>query len=431
MAKQLKRSQGLYIIEAAVEYLISILVAGQFLTTLTKELGLSDGLTGILSSIISLGCLFQLISMVIRKNRVKRFVVVMSVLNQVLFMLLYVVPIVPLTATAKTVLFVVFILLAYLLYNIAHPKKITWLMGLVHDHERGSFTANKEIFSLITGSLFSFGMGTLFDYFTEKGDTGTALLLGALTIFGLMLLHTLTMIFTVEKRADGQTETKPRNLPLRESFSALLKNKSIRGVIVIFILYNIANYAIVPFLYTYQTKELSFSLQLIAGLGIFGSVARILVSKFWGRYADRTSFANMMEKCLLVMALSYLCVTAATPTTGIVAIALYYIFHSIAMGGVNSALTNLVFDYVPFESRADSLAICQAIAGVVGFLTTLAISPLLSLIQENGLSLFKMPIYAQQLLALFSAIVLISTAVFVRFVILKKAKKKNQNTDHQ
>ncbi len=54
----------MYIFEAGPEYLISILVAGSFLATLTRELGISDGLTGILSSIISLGCLFQLLSAV-------------------------------------------------------------------------------------------------------------------------------------------------------------------------------------------------------------------------------------------------------------------------------------------------------------------------------------------------------------------------------
>ena len=44
----------MYIFEAAFQHLISILVAGSFLATLTQELGISDSLTGILSSIISL-----------------------------------------------------------------------------------------------------------------------------------------------------------------------------------------------------------------------------------------------------------------------------------------------------------------------------------------------------------------------------------------
>ena len=62
-----KRGRLLYILEAALEYLLSILVSGSFLATLTKELGMSDSLTGILSSVISLGCLFQLMSVILRR----------------------------------------------------------------------------------------------------------------------------------------------------------------------------------------------------------------------------------------------------------------------------------------------------------------------------------------------------------------------------
>ena len=54
--------KNLYIIEATLEYLVSILVAGSFLATLTKQLGIRDELTGIISSFISLGCAFQLLS---------------------------------------------------------------------------------------------------------------------------------------------------------------------------------------------------------------------------------------------------------------------------------------------------------------------------------------------------------------------------------
>lgn len=57
--KILKRSRIMYILEAAIEYFISILVASSYLATLTKELGFSDSLTGILSWVISLGCFFN------------------------------------------------------------------------------------------------------------------------------------------------------------------------------------------------------------------------------------------------------------------------------------------------------------------------------------------------------------------------------------
>ena len=155
--KDLKRGQLMYLFEAALEYLISILVTGSFLATLTKELGFSDSLTGILSSVISLGCLFQMLSVFIRRKQVKGFVILMSVANQLLFMLLYVIPVFPVSSKTKTVLFVISIFSAYLIYNFAHPKKINWLMSLVDDHHRGRFTANKEILSLLAGMTFSYG----------------------------------------------------------------------------------------------------------------------------------------------------------------------------------------------------------------------------------------------------------------------------------
>ena len=77
----MNRSRLMYIIQAALEYLIAILVSGTYLATLTSELGISDSLTGILSSIIALGCLFQLLSFFIRRTRVKTMVIIFSIVN--------------------------------------------------------------------------------------------------------------------------------------------------------------------------------------------------------------------------------------------------------------------------------------------------------------------------------------------------------------
>ena len=151
----MKRSRLMYIFEAAFEYFISILVAGSYLATLTKELGFSDSLTGILSSFISLGCLFQLLSLSIRRTKVKRFVIISSIINQLLFMLLYLMPLTSFDKQVKIVLFVILIFSAFLFYNFAHPKKINWLMSLVEDKQRGNFTANKEIISLVSGIYLS------------------------------------------------------------------------------------------------------------------------------------------------------------------------------------------------------------------------------------------------------------------------------------
>ena len=417
-SKDIVRGRLMYIFEAALEYLISILVTGSYLATITKELGLSDGLTGILSSIISLGCLFQLLSVFLRRRRVKRFVIFMSISNQVLFLMLYVIPLFEFSCNVKTVLFVVFIFLAYLIYNVTHPKKINWLMSLVDDHSRGIFTANKEIVSLISGIVFTYIMGAVVDYFSEKGNIRTAFILSAIVIFVLMVLHTLTMVL-VPKLDAPLTPKKSIFKSIRE----VIGSKNIIHVMVVFVLYYISTYVSTPFYGTYLIRELSFSLKFVSVLSIVGSIVRIAVSRLWGVYADKKSFIDMIQKCLLVLGVGYLFATLAVPANGKAMFSLYYIFHGVAMGGVNGGLLNLIYDYVSIEKRADSLAVCQAASGLSGFLVSLIASMLVTYIQKNGNMLFGINIYAQQLVSGISVFIIIISLIYIKVVFVKSKEE--------
>lgn len=387
------------------------------MATITKELGVSDSLTGILSSVISLGCLFQLLSLSVRRAKVKKLVVILSVINQAFFMLLYVIPLTGAKKQIKIVLFVVLICVAYLIYNFAHPKKINWLMSLVDDSSRGAFTANKEIISLVCGMLFSFLMGALIDRFAESGEIRTAFILSAAVIFILMLLHTLTMIFTVEKETPDS-----KNGNFFTGVKDLVKNKNVLKITGVFVLYNISTYASVPFYGTYQINELALSLKTVSLLVILGNISRILVSRLWGKYADRKSFAAMTGKCLMFLGVAQLCALFAVPKNGTVMFALYYFFYGVAMGGISSALINLIFDYVAPEKRSDSLAITQAASGLVGFFTTVCMSPLVLMIQKNDNLFFGLHIYAQQVCTAISFLFTVIAVVYVKNIIMKKLK---------
>ena len=416
--RSLQRSRFLYLLEAAFEYLISILVTGSFLATITKELGLSDSLTGILSSVISLGCLFQLLSLSIRRTRVKRLVTVMSITNQLLFMLLYVIPLTSLSQPVKTALFVFFIFSAYFIYYLVHPKKMNWLMSLVDSDKRGRFTANKEMLSLVLGMAFTFGMGAVIDHFSARGEMRLALTVSAAVIFGLMVLHSLTMIFSVEP---PMPPSAARNL--RQSLVALLRNRDVLRIAAVLLLYYAATYISTPFYGTYQIGELGFSLTFISAITMGGSISRLLVSRFWGKYADKTSFSIMVEKCFYFLALGQLCVVFAAPATGKAMFILYYVFHGIAMGGINSAMTNMIFEYVPKEQTADALALTHAVAGLTGFLMTLCISPLVAHIQKSGFALFGIPIYAQQIVTALALVFTIAAIICIRRMFIHRRTK--------
>ncbi|MBQ8393003.1 MAG: MFS transporter [Clostridia bacterium] len=412
-----KTSRIMYIIEAGLEYLISILFADAFLATLTASLGMSDSLTGIISSFISLGCVFQLIAMFISKGRAKKTVISLSILNQILFMLLYVIPLAGGKDNFKITVFVICILLAYFVYNIAHPKKINWLMSLVPNGQRGRFTAIKEIISLIIGMIFSFTMGSIIDHFRESGDMRTAFVICAIVVFVLMILHTLTMILTKEKPMEHALEGKHEVLNV-------LKDKNLIKVCIVFLIWYIATYSANPFYGTYQTKELGFSLTFVSILSIVSAIARVISSVFMGAYADKRSFAKMIRLCFTIAALAFLCNVFCVPENGKIMFAAYRILYSVAMGGINSALINLCYDYVSPEKRVHALAVTQALAGLAGFFSTLIVSMLVGSIQENGNTFMGMYLYAQQVVSAIAFVLTVAVIVYVSISLIHKAKYK-------
>ncbi len=308
------KNQILYIIEATLEYFISVIVAGSYLATLTTQLGFSDSLTGILSSIISFGSFFQIFSMFIRRSKMKRFVVIFSVVNQLLFALLYVVPFFNFSTITKQIIFIVIILTAYFVYNITNPQKINWMMSLVDDGIRGRFTANKEIVSLLGGIGFTFLMGNIVDYFKENGEIKTAFVICGATIFILMVAHSLSMLFTDEAEHTTPTQKKKLFSQIGETF----KNKDVQKITLLFVLWCIAKGIAEPFNAVYMIKELDFSLTFISVLGIMQAIIRALCSRPLGNYADKNSFAKMLRICFIFTTLSFVAVAVKSDRSHVV-----------------------------------------------------------------------------------------------------------------
>lgn len=406
-----------YIGEATFEYFISLLITGTFLAKLTTSLGFSDSLTAILGSFVALGCSFQLFSIAFFKTgRVKKRVTIMHIINQLLFMGIYLVPFTPVNSMGiKAVLFIIFLLGGYFISNVIHAPKTNWFMSMVDDHKRGIFTSVKEMVSLIGGFAFNFIMGTVIDKFEAEGYIRGAFAICAVTIFILMILHTLTLIFPKEK------EPKQTNAEASAAkrFESIFKDKDIMKVIFVSVFWTISTHVCTPFFGTYQVKELGFSMQYVATLSILSSVARIPCSFIFGRYADKTSFARMLKICFMVAGLAFLFAVFATPSNGKLFFAIYTMLYGASMGGINSAQINLIFDYVDPYQRSDALAVKQTIYGICGFVSTLVFTPLFNYIQSTGNNIFGMHIYPQQLLAAISFVLIIMLVFYIDKIILK------------
>ncbi|MBO5214898.1 MAG: MFS transporter [Clostridia bacterium] len=415
-----KTSRFLYIIEAALEYFIALGVGGVYLAKLTTAVGISDSLTGILTSFVSLGCGFQLIAIFIaHKKPVKRWVTVGHIVSQFLFVALYFVPLFEGVDTGiKIVLFFILMLGAQIIHNAINSPKTGWYMDLIDYDKRGSFTATKEIVSLISGIVFSYFMGYMIDSFEMAGNMQGAFITGGITLFVIAVLHTLTLIFSKEKPAPEMQQ----KINVKVVFSGLIKDKSLYKVMVIAILWAVANYATTSFMGTYQTKELGFTTTFASVVVIVSSIARALVSRPMGKFADKKSFASALVICFSIEFVGFAVASCTTPENGKILYPIFLCLHAIGMSVINSATINLIYDYVAPERRTVAYAFQQTVAGVAGFLIVTVLSPLVTLVQNNGNNIFGMTVYAQQLCALFSALVCAVAVVYIIFV-LKKMKR--------
>ena len=409
-------SRVLYIIEAALEYFISMLVAGAYLAKVSAEIGISDGLIGILTSFVSLGCGFQLVAIFLaNKTPVKHWVTILHIVNQVLFALIYVVPFFKISNELKIILFTCFLLLGHVINNIVNSPKINWFMSLVDDKKRGGFTATKEMVSLIGGIIFSFVIGAVIDRYDAAGNTYGAFIFCGIGIFILMVGHSLTLIFSREKPAKEDEKIETKRL-----IGELIKDRGLLKVILVSVLWSIAHYATTPFYGTYQIKELGFSMTFVSILSIAYAVFRSAFSKPLGEFADKHSFVSMLNICFIIEFIAFAVNIFTIPSNGKIMYSIYYILYAIGMAGINSGEINLIYDYVDKPKRIGALALKSTISGFAGFFTTLLVSLLVEHIQKNDNIFLGISVYAQQIVSLIGCIVVVILLLYINLVLKKK-----------
>ena len=412
-----KTSRFLYIVEAALEYFIALMMIGAYLAKLTEAIGISDAVTGVLSAFVSLGFGFQVVALFLANKRpVKRWVTLLHSLNQLFFALAYFVPFLSFTRTQKTVIFVVLLLLGYIFSNVVNAPKINWYMALVDDRKRGSFTATKEMVSLIGGMVFSFSMGLVIDNFEAAGNLTGAFIVCGVSIFVLMILHSATLIFSKEKPCE-----EVEKISTKKMIGELVKDKTLFKVILVGVFWNISHYATTSFYGTYQTKELGFTMTFVSILGAMYAIVRSAFSRPLGKFADKHSFVKMLNICFTIAMISFVVNIFTVPKNGKVFFTLHYALYAISMAGINSATVNLIYDYVDKKKRIGALALNSTLSGLAGFCTTLIVSPLVKYIQGKGNVFLGINVYAQQVTSLIAVVLMVGLITYLN-VVVKKIK---------
>jgi len=413
--------------------MIALLMADVYIALLAKDLGFTDGVTGVITSIINLGGVFQAVTLFLKKKSPKRFVITLSIINQVLFGLLYVIPLVNenivISSTVKQVAFVVCILSAYLIYNIAAPRKNSWMMSFVDKSKLGRFRADLEIFSHIIGTAFTFTMGNVMDLFKNRsaeleavGDLAgasaamhTSFIICAIIIFVMLVSHTI--IFACCNDIEPMDKTQSGTV---KRMKELFKDKSVRMLILLFIVYKGIGSISTPFYGTYKMGELGFSMKYASLMTIMYSVIGIFVSRLWGAYADRHTFTELFCVAYPLVVVGYLVCSFCVPSNGRIVYALYFALNAFSVTGTWNAALNLMYKLVDKSKWEDAYALIFVISGLASFFITTVVSPFVTYVQSRGNTFIGMNVYAQQVLSFASFVASLLFYLYMVFIFRKK-----------
>ena len=418
-SKHYKRSRVAYMSQCTFEYFISLLVADAFLAKLLKYIGISDALTGIISSFITLAFIIQLCSIFVVKLPIstKKLVIISDTISVVFFMLLYFIPFLPESFNALKPFFIVIgVLVAYAGKYLILSIAFKWGNSFVNPGERALFSAKKEIISLFSGIIFTLIIGAVVDKFESVQNLEGGFLFIAAVMFVVNILNFVSYLL-INKEDESMHEAD--NVPLKTVFKETMGNKNFRNIVYLTILFDCARYILVGYMGLFK-NELLPSLFFVQAVNMLGNFARMFVSVPFGKYSDKKSFAKGFELGLWILAISYICIIFTTNFSWWLIIG-YTILYAVSTAGTNANSFNITYSYVPSAYITQAMAFKNSIGGICGFIATLLASRIVNAADANNyIQIFGFNLYSQQILAAIGLVLLAIAILFLRTKIAKQ-----------
>ena len=420
-----RRSRNAYTAECAFEYFATLLVGDAFLAKLLDRIGLDDALIGVVSSLISLAFLFQLVSVFVVQRIVntKRFVTLIHTVGQLFFSVLYLIPFMPFALPYRKVLVFACVLLAYFGNYFVTAMLYKWGNSFVDPDHRGRFSATKEMISLVGGMVMTLVIGYTMDAFEAADNLEGGFIFAAVAIL-IFTLADLVCLLLIKSDLDGERTAERQDVPqMREVVRNTLGSKDFRHVIVLTVLWNVARYTTIGFLGTYRISDLLFAVGTVQIINIIGNIGRVLLSRAFGAYTDKHTFAKGIELAMWLSAIAFAFQICTVPSTRWLIIG-YSLFYNVSQAGIVANMNSIVYSYVDNRYFVQASAIKNSIGGVAGFLAALLGGRLLSLVQAGGNRLFGITVYGQQVLSAISLVLVLISILYSRLVIAKQSVMK-------
>lgn len=403
-----KSSRVMYILWALFEHFTLIATSGVYLAKLTTSLGVADSTTAIISSIATFAGSFQIFAIMLsHKTPIKRWVVPLQSLSQVLLIGLYLIPFVDLGGFTELAI-VLIMLFSHAVHNIITPAKTTWFVNMINPKTRGLFTATLNGVSIFGSIAFTLSISALFDDYEARGDIKGAFMILSIIIFVLTLLDLIALLVSKEK----PVEKAEKISPIKE-LRSLAKNKKYIKFTAVSTLWSFASACTLPFLSTYQIDELGFDITFISLMTTAVSLLQLLCMYIWGIYSVRHSYFGLYRAGYTVTVIAYVVMMFTVPQNGRVMYVIYSVINLIGSSAVVIG-KNLLYDIVDVKDLTTAIAINTVLSGAITFIATLVVSPLFNYIKETSAStIFGVTVYAQQIQSAITVLIGIFLIIFL------------------
>ena len=426
--KDYKRSRKAYCIECAFEYFVALMVADSFLASLLRTIGVSDSMIVIVASLVSLAFLFQFFAIfaVQRITNTKRFAIIFHFASQLVFMSLFLIPFLGFATEVKAVLAIGGILLAYFGNYFVTSVIYRWGNSYVQPSRRGRYCATKEMISLISGSVATIGIGYVMGNFTNQNDLtlrNGGLIFAAIAIL-IFAVSDLICLLLIKNQIKPKEEVK-KAVPMKEVWKNTLGNRNFVNVVILYVIYTVATYTTVGSIGAYKLNLLKgvdpiralFWIQIINNVGVF---SRFALSRPFGRYSDKNSYAKGISLALLIATIGYAINIFTSPSTWYLII-IFTMLYNIHHAGSSANFNNVTFSYVDEKYFVEASAIKNSIAGICGFGAAIFASTLVKAM-DGGKEIFGVTVYAPQILSAISCTLMIAGYIFNKLVIEKQKR---------
>ena len=131
---------------------------------------------------------------------------------------------------------------------------------------------------------------------------------------------------------------------------------------------------------------------------------------------------------VVIFAIAFILLIISSPGIAIITFPAYRAVSCMYSAANCISATNYLFEITPPEERTAAISLSTLCSGLAGFGATLIASGIFDFIQKNGFSLFGIKLYAQQVMAIIS-LMIITVIALVWFIFTRRHPEKPEFID--